>query len=109
MSARKPSKTRRRKTSVGGKRPGKIAVSGGGELTPLGYLFYLMNDETLPDRQRMAIAKKLAPYFHAKLKPVRAGELPYASILNEPTDIEDAVSDPDQRKRIRKNIFGRFD
>ncbi len=87
MSARKPSKTRRRKTSIG-------------EPTPLGYLFDLMHDKTVPHKQRMAIAVKLAPCFHRKLKPVRPAELP---------DSEDAIPDADQRERIRRKIFGGFD
>ncbi len=90
MSGRKPSKTRRRKTSVG-------------ELTPLGYLFDRMHDETVPHKQRMAIAVKLAPCFHRKLKPVRPAD------LDDPTEGEHAISDADQRERIRRKIFGRFD
>jgi hypothetical protein len=109
VSARKPSKTRQAKTSVGGRPAAKIALSERGERTPLGYLFDLMNDETVPDRQRDAIAVKLAPYFHAKLKRAPARALPDTVIPNEPTDPEDAGSDADQREGLRKRIFRQLD
>jgi len=108
VSARKPSKTLRRKTSVGGSRAGKTTASVGGELTPLAYLLYLMNDETVPDRQRGIIAAKIAPYCHPKLKRA-ANELPDTFIENDATGTEDGVSDADQRERIRKRIFQQFD
>ena len=37
--------------------------------TPLSVMLEAMNDECLPAKERHRIAKKLAPYFHPKLKP----------------------------------------
>jgi len=45
-----------------------------GERTPLEHLLALMNDSSLPPMKSQAIARRLAPYFHAKLKPISAGE-----------------------------------
>ena len=110
MSAQKPSKTRRRKTAVGA-RPAAKAVSEGGERTSIEILFELMNDETLPRMDRQAIAKKLAPYFHPKLKRLRPGQVPYDYPFrrDDSTDNSDAESDVQQRERIRKRLFERFD
>jgi hypothetical protein len=33
-----------------------------------------MNDSSLPPMQSQATARRLAPYLHAKLKPISAGE-----------------------------------
>ena len=95
MSAQKPSKTRRRN----------------GERTSIEILFELMNDETLPRMERQRIAVKLAPYFHPKLKRLRPGQVPYDYPFSrdEPTDNLDAESDAQQRERIRKRLFDRFD
>ena len=95
MSAQKPSKTRRRN----------------GERTSIEILFELMNDETLPRMERQRIAVKLAPYFHPKLKRLRPGQVPYDYPFrrDEPTDNLDAESDAQQRERIRKRLFERFD
>ena len=70
-----------------------------------------MNDETLSRMQQQAIAVKLAPYFHPKLKPLGPGQVPYdsPSILDDPTDDLDAASDANQDERIRKRLFGRSD
>jgi hypothetical protein len=70
LSAGKRSKTRTRKTSVGATPAAKHALSNGDELTPLECLFNLMNDESLSRMPRQAIAERLAPYFHPKLKPM---------------------------------------
>ena len=95
MSAQKPSKTRRRN----------------GERTSIEILFELMNDETLPRMERQRIAVKLAPYFHPKLKRLRPGQVPYDYPFSrdDPTDNLDAESDAQQRERIRKRLFERFD
>ena len=95
MSAQKPSKTRRRN----------------GERTSIEILFELMNDETLPRMERQRIAVKLAPYFHPKLKRLRPGQVPYDYPFSrdDPTDNLDAESDVQQRERIRKRLFERFD
>jgi hypothetical protein len=68
-----------------------------------------MNDETLPRMERQAIAVKLAPYFHPKLKRLRPGQVPYdyQFIFDDPTDNLNAESDA--HERIRKKLFGRFD
>jgi hypothetical protein len=68
-----------------------------------------MNDKSVPDRQRDAIAEKIAPYFHPKLKRLSARELPDTFIPDDSIDTEVAVPDADPRKRIRTKIFGRFD
>jgi hypothetical protein len=95
LSAQKPSKTRRRN----------------GERTSIEILFELMNDETLPRMERQRIAVKLAPYFHPKLKRLRPGQVPYDYPFSrdDPTDNLDAESDAQQRERIRKRLFERFD
>ena len=95
LSAQKPSKTRRRN----------------GERTSIEILFELMNDETLPRMERQRIAVKLAPYFHPKLKRLRPGQVPYDYPFSrdDPTDNLDAESDAQQRERIRKRLFDRFD
>ena len=70
-----------------------------------------MNDESLSRMEQQAIAVKIAPYFHPKLKRLRPGQVPYdyPFILDDPTDDLAAASDAQQRERIRKNLFGRFD
>ena len=64
-----------------------------------------MNDETLSRMQQQAIAVKIAPYFHSKLKRLLPGQVPY----DYPTDDLDAASDAQQGEQIRKKLFGRFD
>jgi len=63
-----------------------------------------MNDESLSRMQRQAIAKRLAPYFHPKLKPVPPGQFSY-----DTTEDEDAELAAQERERIRKILFRRFD
>jgi hypothetical protein len=81
------------------------------KITPRDYWLRLMNDETLSRMERQAIAAKIAPYFHPKLKRLLPGQVPYdyPFIVNDPTDDLDAASDAQQRERIRKKLFGRFD
>ena len=111
MSTRKPSKTRRRKTLVAAKLASTIARFENGDKSVLGTLLRLMNDETLSRMQQQAIAVKLAPYFHPKLKRLRPGQVPYDYPFrrDEPTDNLDAESDAQQRERIRKRLFERLD
>ena len=104
LSAGKRSKTRRRKTSVEATPVERHALSNGDELTPLECLYNLMNDESLSRMQRQAIAKRLAPYFHPKLKPVPPGQFSY-----DTTEDEDAELAAQERERIRKILFRRFD
>jgi hypothetical protein len=85
-----------------------MALSEGGELTPIEALLDLMNDERLSHRQRDRIAKKLAPYFHPKLKSIPPEQLSYAFTPNDQPD-EDAESAAQQREGVRKNLFRRFD
>ena len=78
---------------------------------PLEYLFELMNDERLSLMQRAAIAKKIAPYFHAKPKRVPATSAP--AILTS-SDVEDPTEDEaemiaERRERIRRKLFRDFD
>jgi len=109
LSTRKPSKTRRRKATVGARPAAKIAVSEGGELTPIERLLDLMNDEKLSRMQQLVIAKELAPYFHPKPKPIRQEQLSYSFLPDDQTGDEDAESAAQQRERVRKNLFRRFD
>jgi hypothetical protein len=104
LSAGKRSKTRRRKTSVAATPAERHALSNGGELTPLECLYNLMNDESLSRMQRQAIAKRLAPYFHPKLKPIPAGQFSYNA-----TEDEDAELAAQESERLRKILFRRFD
>jgi hypothetical protein len=82
-----------------------------GEITPRDYLLRLMNDETLSRTEQQAIAVKIAPCFHPKLKRLLPEQVPYdyPFIVNDRTDDLDAASDAQQRERIRKNLFERFD
>ena len=68
-----------------------------------------MNDKTVSPMERDAIAVKIAPYFHPKLKQPRPGQVPYddAFILDDETDNLGAESDA--HERIRKRLFERFD
>jgi hypothetical protein len=102
VSTGKPSKARKSKnqSTVGARPAGKIADSEAGELTPIELLLDLMNDERLSHRQRDRIAKKLAPYFHPKLKSI-----PPVSYDQTDEDAESAA----RREAVRKNLFGRFD
>jgi hypothetical protein len=85
-------------------------AASGYEMDPLEYQLALMNDESLPPKQRAAIAKKLLQYFHQKPKPVRPEQLYDSFIENHPTEEdEDPGSASDERARLRKNLFGRFD
>jgi hypothetical protein len=109
LSAQKPSKTRRRKTTVGARPAAKIAMSEGGELTPIERLLDLMNDEKLSRMQQLVIAKDLAPYFHPKPKPIPPEQLAYSFLPDHQTGDENAESAAQQRERMRKNLFRRFD
>src|SRR5215469_10105423 len=100
MSLSAGKKTRRRKTSVAATPAERHALSNGDEVTPLECLYNLMNDESLSRMQRQAIAKRLAPYFHPKLKPIPAGQFSY-----DTTEDEDAELAAQERERIRKILF----
>jgi hypothetical protein len=82
------------------------------EIDPLESLA-LMNAESVPPKQRYAIARKILPYFHQKPKPIRAEDFYDSLVENHPTEDEDEDEDPglasDERERLRKMIFGRFD
>ena len=110
MSARKRSKSPSGKALRAARRAAGI-TSDTGEIIPLDYLLRLMNDETLSRMERQAIAVKIAPYFHPKLKRLRPGQVPYdyPFVVDDPTDNLDAASDANQGERIRKRLFERFD
>ena len=110
LSARKRSKSPAGKALRSAKRAAGI-TSDRGEITPLDVLLRRMNDESLSRMERQAIAVKIAPYFHPKLKRLRPGQVPYDYPFrrDEPTDNLDADSDVQQRERIRKRLFERFD
>ena len=69
--ARRRSKTRRRIISVAELWPDAPSYI----IEPRKYLLLWMNDGSLPCEQRGAIAKKLLPYCHHKLKPMSLEEL----------------------------------
>jgi hypothetical protein len=76
-----------------------------GERTPLEHLLALMNDSSLPPMRSQAIARRLAPYFHAKFKPISAGEG-----LVTPTDEKAAEDEAAEdsgllREQIRQKLF----
>jgi hypothetical protein len=100
---------RKRSKSPPSKAPAAI-TSDTGEIIPLDTLLRLMNDETLSRTEQQAIAIKIAPYFHPKLKRLFPGQVPYdyPFILNDPTD-DLAAADAQQRERIREKLFKRFD
>ena len=76
---RRRSKTLRRKTSVAELWPGAPSYV----IDPLKYLLKWMNDPSLSREQRGAIAKKLLPYFHHKLKPISLEELEKRALDDE--------------------------
>jgi hypothetical protein len=100
--------TRRRKTSVRARPAAKVAVSEGGELTPMERLLDLMNGERLSRMQQVAIAKTSRD-FHPKPKPIPQEQLSYAFLPDDQTDDEAAESAAQQLERVRKNPFRRFD
>ena len=104
MSLSAGKKRRRRKTSVAATPAERHALSNGDEVTPLECLYNLMNDESLSRMQRQAIAKRLAPYFHPKLKPIPPGQFSY-----DATDDEDAELAAQESERLRKILFRQFD
>ena len=110
MSARKRSKSPPSKASRAARRAAAI-TSDRVKTTPRDTLLRLMNDETLSRMEQQAIAVKIAPYFHPKLKRLFPGQVPYDHqfIFDDPTDNLDAASDAQQGERIRKKLFGRFD
>jgi hypothetical protein len=93
---RKRSKIYRRKVS-------------GYAIEPPERLLSLLNDASVSHKQRHAIAKKLLPYFHEKPKPLRPEELDDSLLENHPRENEDPGSASDERERLRKMIFDRFD
>ena len=60
------------------------------EIMPLEYLLDAMNDDSVSLRRRDSIAKKIAPYLHAKLGRVSAEELSAASVG---TNLENVIQD----------------
>ena len=79
-----------------------------GERTPLEHLLALMNDSSLPPMRSQAIARRLAPYFHAKLKPISAGEglVTPTSAADEKAAEDEAAEDSGLlREQIRQKIF----
>ena len=79
-----------------------------GERTPLEHLLALMNDSSLSPMRRQAIARKLAPYFHPKLKPISAGEglVTPTSAADEKAAEDEAAEDSGLlREQIRQKIF----
>jgi hypothetical protein len=72
-----------------------------------------MNDERVPPTQRDAIAKKLAPYFHSKLKPVPVPPELFAaasaSTITEDPSEEEPGSLAARRDEFRRKFFKGFD
>jgi len=80
-------------------------AAAGYEMDPLKYQLALMNDESLPPKQRAAIAKKLLPHFHRKPKPVRPEELDDSFVENHPTEDEDPGSASDETRTSAQESF----
>jgi len=81
------------------------------EIDPLVYLLEAMNDERVPQMKRDRIAKKIAPYFHPRLKPMPAEQ---AAAHFESIDVEDGQEYEDEaiaarRESIRRKLFNAFD
>ena len=68
-----------------------------GEHTPLEHLLALMNDSSLPPMRSQAIARRLAPYLHAKLKPISAGEGPVTPLRRR----QPLTKKPPKMKRLK--------
>jgi hypothetical protein len=77
------------------------------ECTPLERLLALMNDRNQPPMRSQAIARAIAPYFHAKLKPVDAESLfaPTSAADKKATESEKASDSRLLREQIRQKIF----
>ena len=73
---------------------------------PIEYLFELMNDERLSRMQRVAIAKRIAPYYHPKLKRVPATSAP---VISTSSDVEDPTEDEAEMIAERPERIRRFD
>jgi hypothetical protein len=78
---------------------------------PLEYLLDAMNDERLTLMQRGAIAKKLAPYFHPKLKPISAeqaaGNFGFLGLEDGQEHKAEAIAA--KRESLRRRLFDEFD
>jgi hypothetical protein len=76
-----------------------------GERTPLEHLLALMNDSSLPPMRSQAIARRLAPYFHAKLKPISAREGLVTAADEKAAEGGSAEDSGLLREQIRQKIF----
>lgn len=112
MSARKGSRRHATRDSAAAPSPKRRWLTENAALEdPLEYLLDVMNDERVPQMQRGAIAKKIAPYFHPKPKRVSATSAP--AILTS-GDVEDPTEDEAEmvaarRERMRRKLFRDFD
>jgi hypothetical protein len=87
-----------RKSKNRSKHDSKRAGSSNAEIRPLEYLLAAMNDNGAPMKRRLAIAKKIAPYFHAKLKPISPEELFTENFIEDGAETEDdADTDAEHR------------
>ena len=111
MSARKVSRRHTTKASVAAKSPKRRRSSKRAAIEdPLEYLLKVMNDERVPRMQRQAIARKIAPYFHPKLKPVPPQSPAYAFATGaENSAADEAERIAAERQRIRNKLFKNFD
>jgi hypothetical protein len=71
----------------------------------------VINGDDIPRMQRQAVAKKIAPYFHPKLKPVPpgAGAATILSTIAEGPTEDDAEGVAARRQHIRKRLFKDFE
>ena len=112
MSARKASRRHTTKASVAAKSPKTRRSSKRATIEdPLEHLLKAMNDERVPRMRRQAIARKIAPYFHPKLKPVPPESAAYAcaSTGSENWADDEAERSAAERQRIRNKRFKVFD
>ena len=107
--ATRPAKAPTSRAVRAAKRAAAIPSQQQGDVSPLESLLELMNDKSVPVRLRDRIAVKLARYCHPKPKPMRPDQLHELVTDHDEIDNDDAVSDSQQRERIRTQIFRRFD
>ncbi len=73
------------------------------EVKPLQYLLEALNDDSVPAKLGDAIAKKLLPRFHEKLRPISHEEVLEAAICE--AEAEEADTAAERRAYIRRVAF----
>jgi len=108
LSARKASRRHATRATAAAKSPKTRRSTNSAALEdPLEYLLAMMNDERLTRMQREAIARKIAPYFHRKPKPVAADTFAFIDTENPAEDEAESIAA--ERQRMRSKLFKGFD